>query len=77
MICLDVERFIPPEEFRRQVAALFDWVRSAPLAAGAKEILVPGEPETRLEAERRRDGIPVEDETWAQIQAVARELSVA
>jgi uncharacterized oxidoreductase len=76
MICLDVERFLPPEEFNRQVAALFDWVRSAPLAPGAKEILVPGEPETRLEAERRRDGIPVEDETWAQIQAVARELSV-
>ena len=77
MICLDVGRFVAPEEFDRQVAALFDWVRSAPLAAGAKEILVPGEPETRLEAERRRDGIPVEDETWAQVQTVARELSVA
>ena len=30
-----------------------------------------------LEAERRRDGIPVEDETWAQIQAAAKDLGVA
>jgi uncharacterized oxidoreductase len=53
------------------VAALMDWVRSAPLAAGAKEILVPGEPEARTERERRADGIPIDDATWKQIQAVA------
>jgi hydroxycarboxylate dehydrogenase B len=76
MICVDVERFVPAAEFHAQVSALFDWVRSAPLAPGATEILVPGEPEARLEAERRREGIPVEDETWAQIEAVARELKV-
>jgi uncharacterized oxidoreductase len=77
MICIDVERFVPIEEFHRQVAALFDWVRSAPTAPGSPGILVPGEPEARLEAERRRDGIPVEDQTWAQIDTVAAELGVA
>lgn len=77
MIALDVERFIPMGEFHTQVAALFGWVKSAPPAPGATEILVPGEPEARLEAERRRNGIPIEDETWAQIEAVARELGVS
>jgi uncharacterized oxidoreductase len=77
MICLDVERFLPLDEFRAQIAGLFDWVRSAPLAPGVSEILVPGEPEARLEAARRRDGIPVDDETWAQIQAVSDELGLA
>lgn len=76
MICLDAGRFLPPADFDKQVTALFDWVRSAPLAQGASEILIPGEPEARLEAERRRDGIPVEDETWSQIAAVARDLGV-
>jgi uncharacterized oxidoreductase len=76
MICIDVERFLPIEEFHRQVAALFDWVRSAPTAPGAPGILVPGEPEARLEAERRRDGIPIEEETWSQIETVAAELGV-
>jgi LDH2 family malate/lactate/ureidoglycolate dehydrogenase len=28
----------------------------------------------RLEAERRRDGVPVEDETWNQIERVSAEL---
>ncbi|HET7876780.1 MAG TPA: Ldh family oxidoreductase, partial [Methylomirabilota bacterium] len=77
MMCLDVERFVPRAEFERGVGALFEWVKSAPLAQGATEILIPGEPEARLEAERRRNGIPIEDETWAQIQAVAKELGVS
>ena len=76
MICLDVERFVPLPEFHKQVAGLFDFVKSAPLAQGSKEILIPGEPEARLEAERRRDGVPVEDETWNQIERVAAELGV-
>jgi uncharacterized oxidoreductase len=75
MICLDTTRFLPPADFDKQVAALFEWVKSAPLAQGATEILIPGEPEARLEAERRRDGIPVEDETWSQIQSAAKDLA--
>ena len=38
MMCLDPERFLPRAEFDAQVAALLDWVRSAPLAAGATEV---------------------------------------
>ncbi len=77
MICLDVARFMPLPEFHAQVTSLFGWVKSAPLAQGSKEILIPGEPEARLEAERRRDGVPVEDETWNQIEGVAAELGVS
>jgi uncharacterized oxidoreductase len=76
MLCLDVTRFLPLADFHRQVAALFDWAKSAPLAPGAREILVPGEPEARLEAERRARGIPLDDETWRQIEAVAAELGL-
>ncbi len=76
MICLDVERFVPLADFHKQVAGLFDWVKSAKLAQGSQEILIPGEPEARLEASRRRDGVPVEDETWNQIERVAAELNL-
>lgn len=69
MLAIDVQPFLPLEEFHRQVAALFGWVKSAPLAQSSKGILVPGEPEARTEADRRANGIFVEDETWAQIQA--------
>ncbi len=76
MICLDVARFLPLSDFHQQVASLFGWVKSAPLAQGSTEILIPGEPEARLEAERRKQGITVEDQTWSQIGATAAELGV-
>ncbi|MBI2490846.1 MAG: Ldh family oxidoreductase [Candidatus Rokubacteria bacterium] len=59
-----------------QVADLLGYARSAPLAAGAKEILVPGEPEARTEQERRARGVPLDDETWRQIRACAAEAGV-
>ncbi|HKZ05587.1 MAG TPA: Ldh family oxidoreductase [Methylomirabilota bacterium] len=76
MMCLDVERFLPLAEFRKQVGTFFAWVKTAPRVPGGGEILIPGEPEARLEAERRRDGIPIEDETWRQIETLAAELGV-
>jgi uncharacterized oxidoreductase len=77
IICLDVGRFLPPDDFHRQVATHFEFVKATPLAAGAKEILIPGEPEERLARERQADGIPVEEETWRRIRECAAERGVA
>jgi len=76
MLCLDVGRFLPLEAFHAQVERLFTFVRSAPLAEGATEILIPGEPEARTERERRAAGIPIDDETWRQLTACAAEVGV-
>ncbi|OGL05690.1 MAG: hypothetical protein A3H48_01530 [Candidatus Rokubacteria bacterium RIFCSPLOWO2_02_FULL_71_18] len=76
MLCLDPGRFLAPGDFHAQVADLLGYARSAPLAAGAKEILVPGEPEARTERERRARGVPLDDETWRQIRACAAEAGV-
>jgi uncharacterized oxidoreductase len=76
IVTLDPARFLPPADYHAPVTALFQWVRGAAPAAGAGEILIPGEPEARTEAARRRDGIAVEDETWRQIAACAREVGL-
>ena len=76
MVALDVSRFLTPEEFHAQVRTLVDFVRSAPLAAGAEEILVPGEPEARMERDRRRGGVPLDEETWRQVAVCAAEVDV-
>jgi uncharacterized oxidoreductase len=73
IVALDPARFLPAAEFHAQVRALFEWVRGATPAAGASEILVPGEPEARTERARRAEGIAIEDETWRQIIACATE----
>ena len=76
IVCLDPARFLPLADFHAQVAALLEWVRATPLAAGAEEILIPGEPEARTERERRAAGVTIDDETWRQIRAVADEVGV-
>jgi len=76
MMCIDPARFLPAADFHAQVATLFGFVRSAPLAGGSEEILIPGEPEERTARERRAGGIPIDDETWRQIKACAAEVGV-
>ena len=59
--------------------AALDYARyvkaSRPAEIGA-EVLIPGEPENRTREARRRDGIPLQPETWASICATARELGL-
>lgn len=74
LLLVEVERFLPLADFTRQVTELIGWVKSSPTARGVQEVLVPGEPEARSEAARRAGGIPVEDETWRQIEVIAAEL---
>ena len=72
MMCLDPGRFLPPAISTLRSRRCFGFVRSAPLAGGAEEILIPGEPEERTARERRAGGVPIDDETWRQITDVRR-----
>ena len=76
LLLVEVERFLPLADFTRQVAELVAFVKSAEVAPGVSEVMVPGEPEARSEAARRADGVPVEEETWRQIEVIAAELGV-
>jgi uncharacterized oxidoreductase len=76
MVVVDIPRFVAPETFRSEVDDLVRYVKSSPTIPGTDRILTPGEPEAITEAERRRSGIYVEDQTWRQIEEVARELGV-
>ena len=77
MIVVDVSRFVPPATFRAEVDDLVRYLKTCPTAPGTDRILAPGEPEAAMEEQRRRSGIFVEDQTWNQIQDIARELGVA
>ena len=77
MIAIDIAQFTPLEDFYRQVDELVTYVKSSPLAPGFDEILVPGEVELRQEKRRLREGIPLDDETWRQIQETAAALGIS
>ena len=76
LLLIEVARFLPLLDFTGQVTDLVRWVKSSTPASGMAEVLVPGEPEARSEAHRRAHGIPVEAETWRQIEEIAAELGV-
>ena len=76
MIALDIAKFIPLDEFYEHVDGLVAHVKASPTAPGFDEILVPGEIEARQRERRLREGIPIDDETWRQIQETAAEVGI-
>ena len=72
-MAIDVARFMPVEEFTARVERLVQLMKSTPAAPGYDEVMVAGDPEWRMEAERRKNGIPIADGNWdALTKAAAR-----
>jgi uncharacterized oxidoreductase len=76
MIVLDIANFTPLNHFYDHVEGLVAHVKASPTAPGFEEILTPGEIEARQTERRLREGIPIDDETWRQIQETAAEVGI-
>jgi LDH2 family malate/lactate/ureidoglycolate dehydrogenase len=72
---IDVARFMPLDEFTARMETLAELVKSTPPAKGYTEVLLAGEPEWRMEEERRA-GIPLEQGTWTLLTDTAARLRV-
>ena len=66
-MAIDVARFMPVEEFTARVEQLVALMKSTKTAPGYSEVMVAGDPEWRMEAERRTSGIPIADRNWDQL----------
>jgi uncharacterized oxidoreductase len=66
----------PEAMFSDDVARYIAYFKSATPATPGGEVLVPGEPEQRMRAQRSKEGVPLPDDTWASILATAREVGV-
>jgi LDH2 family malate/lactate/ureidoglycolate dehydrogenase len=76
-LALDPKCFLAPGEYEERAARLTQMIKSAAPALGYDEVLVAGEPEIRIEAERRKNGIPLADDTWQSLTGWAAKLNVA
>ncbi len=76
-LALDPAGFGGAEHFAREVEGLVGFVRDCPRIEGVAEILLPGDPERRMLAQRQRDGIPLDDGNWAELLKLADRLHVA
>jgi LDH2 family malate/lactate/ureidoglycolate dehydrogenase len=71
-IVIDPLRFMPWESFSDRIRKLFQELRRARRIDPDKPVLIPGEPEARLEEGRRKYGIPLEPEVWENLKGLAR-----
>ncbi len=65
------------DSFVGEVRAYVAFLKSARPVAPGGEVLVPGEKERRVMAERLRDGLPLAEEAWADILVAAGEAGLA
>jgi uncharacterized oxidoreductase len=77
IVAIDISAFVEPNDFKAEIDDLLAHVKSAPTAPGAAAIWYPGEPEAMAQQQREREGIPLDDETWRQIIALARDLGLS
>jgi LDH2 family malate/lactate/ureidoglycolate dehydrogenase len=76
-IAIDIARFMPVEEFTARIEKLVGIIKSTPVAPGYEEVLVAGDPEWRIEAERLANGVPIADGNWGELIKAAEKVGVA
>jgi uncharacterized oxidoreductase len=75
-IVLDPQRLGTRDEFRKQSKSFLAWLRASRAAPGHDRVRIAGEPEREYRAQRSREGIPVDDETWNEIRAAGAKLKL-
>jgi LDH2 family malate/lactate/ureidoglycolate dehydrogenase len=73
MIALNVETFLPLDEFNTRMETLIAELKSVPLAKGFDEVFYPGELEARNEGLNRQEGLLLPEDTLADLTKIARE----
>jgi LDH2 family malate/lactate/ureidoglycolate dehydrogenase len=75
-LAFDIGWFMPPDDYRRRLGDLARDIRTSRLRPGFSEVLMPGELEHRRAEHKRRAGVPLDAEVFAQLNAMAAELGI-
>jgi uncharacterized oxidoreductase len=67
----------PANIFDGEMSRYINYFKDTKPAAGVDAVLIPGEPEAKMRAERLKNGVPLPDDTWAAIVSTAREVGVS
>jgi LDH2 family malate/lactate/ureidoglycolate dehydrogenase len=71
-----IEAFLDYSEYLQRMDATIDHIKGSKKRAGAEEILVPGERSARIASINAAQGIPLADETLAEIEQWSSRLKI-
>ena len=75
-IIIDPAKLVDNAFYAKELDATLKWVKGSKPIDPDKPVLVPGEPEQLMKAEREAEGIPVDDNTWEEILAAAESVGL-
>jgi len=76
-ILIDPDRLGTRESFEHEAAEFITWVKQSPRPQGSEPggaVMIAGDPERAARVARERDGIDVDDNTWAAIVEAGRKV---
>jgi uncharacterized oxidoreductase len=76
-IVIDPARLSARDSMLAEIDAMIAWVKSAKPSDPDLPVLVAGEPERIARAERMKNGIEVDKETWSQLSAIAQRYQIS
>jgi uncharacterized oxidoreductase len=76
LLSMRVEGLMPADAFAADVQAMVQYTKSCKAMEGSSGVLIPGELEFATAANRRRDGVPIDDAIWDTLQKTAASLAV-
>lgn len=76
-MAVDPECFTGRENFKKEMDRYIKSIKESAKAQNVTEILMPGEPEYRTEAERLKEGIPVDSTTIQELVSLGKSLGIS
>jgi len=76
-VLIDPAKLGTQASFETEAKAFVDWLRQSPPGAGGEGVQIAGEPERKARAAREREGIWLDDATWAEIAEAGAKVGVA
>ncbi len=77
VLAADVSWFVPLDQFRAQVDQLTAYMKTSRPMPGVGPVHIPGENSRSEEARRRQEGIILNEENWAKLAGVFRDLGLS
>ena len=73
-VLIDPARLGTRASFEAEATAFVDWLKHSPPGADSDGVQIAGEPERRARVVREREGIWLDDATWAEIVAAGAKV---